>query len=159
MVNKKTIIVMGMIFLVVFVTAQILLTRNVDVEFTKNETDTLARYNITSPETTQLICDDEVCKYSMYQIYYENRSRIVVNDSVDPPVETTEYYLKEVRYNLGSHTFTRQELSQVQLEAKQEEQIKEWLENYAGILKEREDSVTIKEVVSNSTTITIKGKK
>lgn len=141
-----------MVLLVVTITAQILLTRNVDVEYEKNVTETLARYNITSPETTQLICDDVYCKYSMWQIYYINQSKIVLDDDNK---EQIKYYLEEVRYNLGTHAFERGNLTRIELETIQEEQIKEWLEKYSGILKLREEIVT-REVISNSTTITIK---
>ena len=104
--KKQIIISMLVLLLVGIIIAQVALTRDIDVTLDKDTKDKLAEYNITNPKTTELVCDDKICEFKMY----------------------------DGEYNLGSHTFSRVGLTNQQIINKQDETVKEWLEEYSQVL-------------------------
>ncbi len=131
--KKKNLIIFVMAFLIVIVTAQVVFNiRDIDIALTRDEKIKLAEYNISTPETTPLVCDVETCEFRMYQVL--NR-------------------FSNETYGLGTHRFERGNLNRVQLEAKQDKIIKDWLSGYVEVLKDRESRSI--EIVSNSTNVTI----
>lgn len=125
--KKQIIISMLVLLLVGTLIAQIVLTRNIDITLNKNTKDKLAEYNITNPQTSELICDSSICKFRMY----------------------------DGSYNLGTHTFERGDMTQQQLLDKQDEIIDEFLRDYANVLLERENR-EVKTKVGNEGVVTIR---
>ena len=94
MKNKYLITVCLTLFLITAITAQVLSTRNTEIELTEGNKTTLAEYNITDPETSEWSCDLDNCRFKMYQIMNEG---------------TGNEYL----YNLGTHKIARRYCTEV----------------------------------------------
>jgi len=109
-----------MVFLTVFMTAQIIDTKELDVEFTIAQKNKLSDYGIVSPETTPLDCiyltpNLTKCKFEMYQVLDNGE-----------------------KYGLGGHYIEKRNRTDSEIIKLQEDYIKDWLKNYTVILEDRE---------------------
>ncbi len=131
--KKQIIISMLIILLVGTLIAQIVLTRNIDITLDKNTKDKLAEYNITNPQTSELICDSITCKFELYDTYQ------VTQIVLDEEGNISETYIIDERYELGTHTFQRGDMTTQQILNKQDEIIETFLKEYVLTLIEREN--------------------
>ncbi len=134
MVNKKIIIMLGMILLVSLITAQVLQTRTRDINLETVQKEKYAEYNITSPETSNISCSDGICSFRLYQ------ERI--NQST---------------YNLGTHKFQKGNMTRNQIYAKIDNITDTFMDDYYKVILERENRTWTNE--GGETQTTIKGRR
>lgn len=144
-----------MVVLMVVVTAQVLATRNSDVDVDKTSRDKLTEYDIISPETTPLSCNEAECVYQMYQILPGGSTYNLGTHKLSRR-ECTEFNETLDEFNIPTQEcLTYEDYTRAELEASQETQIANWLQKYGETLIERESRASAIEIISNSTTITI----
>ena len=143
---------------------------NISITLDKVSKDKLAEYKIITPEVSELTCDGTTCKFKMYQGDY-NLGEHSISQRYCSSYEQVcnEYeqicskYDKEtclsfedgdcIKYINGT-CLEYTEYPIVELETMKQKVIKDWLENYANVLKGRENKV--KETKSNEGIISIK---
>ena len=145
---------------------------SISVTLDKVSKDKLAEYKIITPEVSELFCDGEVCKFKMYdgdynlgehsieQRYCSDYEQVCNNYEqvcIDSEQVNGNCLIYEngkcLEYNNGTCLETS-EYSDAELGTMKQKAIENWLENYAGILKVREEK--IKEIKSNKGVVSIK---
>lgn len=141
---KKIILTMIIaLILVGFVGAGILGFRNVNTDIDSVSKTKLAEYDITTPQTSEIVCDGETCEYKMFQILPDG-SKYNLGTHKMP-----EKYCSETNTTINSEgdedgrCLAWTDYTSGELETTQKDKIETWLENYAEVLTERENRVAI----------------
>lgn len=141
-----TVSIMVLLFLGLVIAGNTFDRVNRDVNINEDAKQKLAEYNITSPEISDLICDEDYCEFEMYQINEVTFTEINFRTNYDIPEESfkeeDDSYESIVTanktYSLGKHTIPY-DRDLDKLEESLRVYIIEWLENYAEELKDREN--------------------
>lgn len=145
--KMKNLIMFAMVFLMMVVTAQVLGTRDFEVDINQTSKDALIEEGIIDPEYTDYVCKGDKCYYKIYQILPDNSTYNLGEHNL-PRYKCTEFNETDLTC-LTSVEHTVEELNTMQ-----EPQAEKWLEDL-GYHFDKEKSEPVKTVIPNHGTITI----